>query len=105
MTGLWGFDCGHRGLVFWVWDVEVDRPYVFPCAAIAFALGLNDVTVWLGSLVDNGPMGYAHLLRGTGTALLDWSLALVAHWHHWVCESGPSASASSIAGSYRLVPC
>ena len=55
----------------------MDRPYVLPCPAKAFALGLDDVNVWLSSLVDSGPWDIFICTRGpeqhflTGTLLLD----------------------------------
>ena len=28
---------------------------MFPCSVVSFALGLNDVTAWCCSLLDDGP--------------------------------------------------
>ena len=35
-------------------DVEVDRSGVLPVPVVTFVLGLYDVAVWGGSLVDDG---------------------------------------------------
>ena len=62
---------GSRGSVDW--DIEVDRPYVFPCPVVSFALGLYDVTVQLSSLVDNSPWNVLVICRRPEYDFLAWA--------------------------------
>ena len=66
VTGHWGFGYSLRGMYRGSADrdIEVDRPYVFPCPMVLFALGIYDVTVQLGSLVNNGLQNVLVICRG-----------------------------------------
>ena len=66
VTGHWGFGYRLKGMYRGSadWDIEVNRPYVFPCPVISLALGLYNITAWLCSLVDNGPWNVLIICRG-----------------------------------------
>ena len=53
VAGLWDFGCRLR-------EVDINWSGMLSDSAIAFALGLYDVTAWVGSLFDNGA-GYVFI--------------------------------------------
>ena len=54
-------------------DVEVDRPHMFPCSAVPFALDLHDVAVWHSRSFDDGSGDVLILNRGPEDHFLPWA--------------------------------
>ena len=92
-SGL-GMQLGSRVLAVGLGDVVLellgmgclgDRPYVFPSSVVPFAFGLHDVTLLLGSLIDDSPWDVLIICRDlnntswlgprSGSSLVPWILS------------------------------
>ena len=72
-TGLRCLDMELGMLLMWSfadWEIKVNRPYMFPCSVVPFALGVYGVAAQNGSLVDDCAWVCTGLLQVTGTTLL-----------------------------------